>query len=370
MTRHGLPGATVAAGLAIAAHAARGQTSTSLITVDGDDAARLRLDGRIQYRAIANARDSVGDDGFTTGSQFRRLRLIATAQPTERLTLQIEGEGRDGPLELLEAWALVDLSPRWTLRLGQFTNAFNRIRSTSNADLQLVDRPIVSYEIQPQPSIRTQGLELAFQGRDHRLAFSLNEGADGINTTFVEDDQDIALTLRLDRLLHGSFERFQRLNAPPGSGFAAVLGAGVHARAGTAGSGDRLAWNVDAGLLGDGWSAHAAYLGHTAQDLNAAGEPESIHAFYAQGGLFLTETVELVARYEHALTSEDDDTLSIVVAGVNWFVYGRALKLSSDLTYALEPVSGTFARPDDGLLADGPGRGGQIAWRLQLQLMF
>ena len=332
----------------------------------------LRIGGNMQFLFINNARDRDDDDndGFTNGTQFRRLRLVFSGKLDDRVGFKIETEGADGDFGLLEAWISYQLTERWRIRAGQFKNGFNRIRSTSSTRTQLVDRPVLISEIQPQPSNRTQGIEAQYLDDTQRFIASFNEGSSGVNTSFTEDEQDFAFTLRYDRSLAGSIDHLTYLSSPPGSDFGALVGAAFHFQDGENNTGNRIAWNTDFSLMGDGWSIHGAYLGHSAEDLNAQGEPEVINAFYVQGGVFVSPTVELVARYEHALTSADDDELSIALAGINWFVYGRALKLSTDVTYAFQPVSSTFARTNDGLLVDDTGNDGQISWRVQFQLLF
>jgi len=340
-------------------------------SLPGRDDASLRISGQIQFRYINNGRDRDTDDnGFTNGSDFRRLRLRFSGQINDRVGFKIETEGNDDVFDLLEAWASFRIGERWRLRAGQFRNEFNRIRATSSKRTQLVDRPVLASEIHPQPSNRTQGVEMRYLDDTQRVLASFNEGSSGINTSFIEDEQDFAFTLRYDRSLAGSMDHLSHLSSPPGSEFGALVGAAFHFQDGENDTGNRIAWDADFSLMGSGWSVHGAYLGHSAEDLNALGEPEVINAFYIQGGIFISPTVELVARYEHAVTSADDDEFSIAVAGLNWFVVGQALKVSTDVTYAFEPVTPTFARTSDGLLIDEPGNEGQISWRFQVQLLF
>ncbi|MEM0982431.1 MAG: porin [Planctomycetota bacterium] len=339
--------------------------------IAGENGASLRVTGFIHYRWFNNFRQQQdSDNDFTTGTEFRRVRTVFQGRLNDRVAYKIEGEANNGVSRLFEAWASYRIDDNWRLKLGQFRNHFSRVRQTSATALQLVDRAILNYEVQPQMFIRTQGVELRYRDDEQLFAVMLNEGSRGVNTTFTDDEVDYAFTVRYDRRLAGPFDPTSPLSSPRGSAFAAMVGAGFHYQEGEDAVGERAAWTVDGSVLGDGWSVHAAYEGHSAEDLNAIGEPELINGFFVQGGVFVTDRLELAARYEHAWTSDDDDTLSLITLGFNYFIYGQALKLSSDVVIGLEPVSGTFARRADGILIDEPGEDGQIAWRTQIQLVF
>jgi hypothetical protein len=88
-----------------------------------------------------------------------------------------------------------------------------------------------------------------------------------------------------------------------------------------------------------------------------------------QRGLFFTDSCEAFARCEWGDDDSDDD-LVIVTVGATRFWNKHDLKWTTDVGYAFEGVSGTFASSGAGWREDPPGADGQIVIRSQVQLAF
>ena len=116
-----------------------------------------------------------------------------------------------------------------------------------------------------------------------------------------------------------------------------------------------LSYTIDGNLRGDGWSAWAAFLGNwtTATGANGASLGLSNVLSYGvvvQGGFFVTNELELAARYEGLWVASGnrtfgavtgsllDQTLNIVTLGANWYLDQNDLKISLDGGWAFEPV--------------------------------
>ena len=73
----------------------------------------------------------------------------------------------------------------------------------------------------------------------------------------------------------------------------------------------------------------------------------------------------------------DDDEITLITVGLNYYLAGHAAKVTTDVVYALNgiPNPGDLGVNGDaldllGLLSDEPGRQDQVVWRVQLQLLF
>lgn len=344
-----------------------------------DDTGYLRVGGSIQYRSSTSIRqDRPAGESVSSGTQFRRLRLKFDGELADgRVFYFLQGEA-NGPgfMRLFDAWVGYRFDDHWDIRAGQFILRFERSRFTSNARQLAVDRPIVVYEVDTTPGLRTQGIELRYRDDDNRASLQVTDGALGINTSALAQRADYAFSGRYDRRFLGEWSQFDSMTSPPGSELAVTAGFGFHVEQGEDNRDNRYAWAADVAVYGDGWVATLGYIGEIGEDVNnpgnpilAALEPEFVHAWYAEAGRYLTPEFEVFGRWELALASDDGD-LHLLTTGFNWYIEGQALKLAADAILALEPVSPAFARPIDGLLLDTPGASGQVVFRAQLQLLF
>jgi len=154
---------------------------------------------------------------------------------------------------------------------------------------------------------------------------------------------------------------------------------------------DFLAWTVDATWKLGGASLYGAWMMNTAYG-NVWGQ-NSINSFGAivQGAYFISDTVELFARWEWMNTQSTPNNVStnlittnsaydgfvnnIGTIGLNWYIKGRNVKFTSDFGVSWNPqvfqqglygdnISGADYRNE------GSDGGGQIVVRSQLQLLF
>jgi hypothetical protein len=107
-------------------------------------------------------------------------------------------------------------------------------------------------------------------------------------------------------------------------------------------------------------------------DPNGPGAAADQYGFYAQGGVFLSDSIELYARYEWADAdmASTPNNLSVATLGVTKFWDKHNLKWQTDIGYGFDPVDSAFAQSSAGWLPDSPNEDGQIVIRSQLQLLF
>ncbi len=133
-----------------------------------------------------------------------------------------------------------------------------------------------------------------------------------------------------------------------------------------------LQWSVDAAFEFDTLNLFAAAIGTNVE--NEAGVDRHELGILAQAGYFLNPDLELVARYEwgdlDGAAGVAGDDLSILTAGFNKFYYGHALKWSTDIGYAFEPVDSVWGGATRGWRGDSANADGQFVIRSQINLLF
>ena len=260
-----------------------------------------------------------------------------------------------------------------------------------------------------------QGVMLGWEGSKVRASLSYNDGGGMKNVAVLQstgNPTQWAASARTDWLLAGAWGQMKDMQGWVGSPFAAMIGAGLNwQRAGGVPPASRqspgtgllatgtfaqnalLSYTIDGNLRGDGWSAWAAFLGNwtTATGANGAALGLSNVLSYGvvvQGGFFVTNELELAARYEGLWVASGnrtfgavtgsllDQTLNIVTLGANWYLDKNDLKISVDGGWAFEPVlfsNGLYGDNISGTdwRASQTGVGtGEWVLRAQLQLLF
>ncbi len=171
----------------------------------------------------------------------------------------------------------------------------------------------------------------------------------------------------------------------------------VDAISGTDGATPDVMWSVTADARVDFGGANLFAYGvyrdvslQEAQPVRGGGDSDELQQWgaVAQGGYFLTETVEGFLRYEvgnsdtdkfrtaPGTLEADGDELSLLTVGANWWPAGvkNRVKISGDFGYAFTPLVDFAASGADWLPnyteEDGDTLGGEWVIRTQLQFTF
>ena len=153
-----------------------------------------------------------------------------------------------------------------------------------------------------------------------------------------------------------------------------------------------LSYTADFNMRGDGWSFWTAFLGNYLYDGGSAatglGVEDSIsYGAVVQGGVFVTDALELIARYEFLRVVSDqqvssvnsalsNQTLNIVTLGFNYYFNKNSLKFTLDGGWAFDAVqfsNGLYGEPVAGAnwRSTSTGQGvGEVVIRAQMQLLF
>jgi phosphate-selective porin OprO/OprP len=405
-----------------------------LASADGNY--RLNIEGQIQSRYAFNHLPSASFRGAGSGAtatpneygfELRRVRLNFfghAVDPSWTYRVQIAFE-RDGgvtgrPLTLEDGFVQKAFGGGWFFRMGQWKNFYNIEEIHSSRTQQFIERSMVNQYFTTQ---FIQGALLGWEGQQVRTYLSYNDGGGNRNIAALQatgNPTNWAFTGRADWKLAGEWGQFKDMQGWRGSPFAAMLGAAFNVQQSggeapqgrsTIGNGalpglgalaavrekiNLSSWTVDANLRGDGWSFWAAFLGNYVSGGDDAAAARGVDGVLSlgsivQGGFFVTDSVELFARWEGIWVSSDNDgivggvfvpnalvqqRINAVTLGACWYFAKNAAKFAVDGGWAMSPVrftQGLFGESINGAdwRASPSGEGaGEVVVRAQLQVLF
>ena len=415
-----------------AADATAGYDRTFFIA-SADGNFRLNIEGQLQIRYAFN---NVPNSSLTTsggrdrsqvqneyGFELRRVKMnffghVFDPSWTYRIQWAYERDGENSgrPLAFEDVFVQKALGDGFFVRVGQWMNLFNYERVVGSRMQQFADRSLVDLYYDTS---WVQGVLLGYEQERFRVFGSYNDGGGNRNIGAVlgtGNPTEWAFTGRFDWKFAGAWGQLRDMQGWVGSPFAAAVGVGVNwQRAGgnppagriTVGNGNlpnqvgsgtantqvsNLSYTADANLRGNGWSAWAAFLGNWTYDGGAVARAQGVedavsYGTVVQGGVFLSNQLELIARYEGLWVVSDNQnptqanplvaqSLNIVTLGANWYFNQNALKLTLDGGWAMNPVRFTQGLYGLGITGSSwrgsqTGKGtGEVVIRCQLQLLF
>ncbi|MBX3356527.1 MAG: hypothetical protein KF724_12595 [Phycisphaeraceae bacterium] len=322
------------------------------------------------------------------------------------------GDG-SGTLQLMDAWIRFQLTDNWSVRAGQYRSPYSREFLIPEQYQLAVNRSIVDFHMGLG---YTQGVELQFISDDIRWLLSLDDGGndnlsgpalstvDGnpANSPWFRQDSDISVTTRLEWKPFGAWQDFASFTSPMGQAQGWLLGAAFHYQQSQlpilnspvinnlGGYNEWYAWTVDsqynfggASLFG---SFYYNYLESPAAYLRTGFNPPqpvnlgfiNIWGLVLQGAIYIAPKWELFARYELSnwratnqnslpLAFRSPSMLNVATVGVNWYINGQDVKLTTDIGYSF-----TATEPQTSDLQAGwrTASSDQFVFRTRLQLMF
>jgi hypothetical protein len=338
-------------------------------SADGNNLLKIR--GLVMFRHIySHQSDPIDGDEDNAGFDLARTRfgfMGHVIDPTWQYKIWT-GFLNDSTNALLDVWVRKDFGD-FSVTAGQFKLPFFREYLVSETSLQFIERSNLTQAVGAKNS---QGLMLKAQPVDKlRLTAAVTDGKGGDNTGFNDDQTDFAFTGRGEYHVYGDWSCYRDLECFAGQEPLLVLGAAGHVEIGDGDDGfddpRDVSWTADLTLKQDRASAFAAVVGVHSED-PAKGD---LIGGLVQGGFFVRDDLELIARYEYADADvPESDDLSILTAGVNYFVQRWNLRIGFDAGYAFNAVSERLSYESAGRLADEAGGDGQVVVRSQVQLLF
>ena len=275
---------------------------------------------------------------------------------------------------LADAYVAKDLGDGLTLTVGQFKMPFSGEYGVDAGNLQFNDYSTISNLFAANYG---QGVMIGYASDGFRINAAYVNVISEVNSEFDENSPaaEYAFTARAEIKASGTWEQFNDAQSFKGDEFGVLVGIGANWE--NANSTNNV-FNDDAQLFGatadvtmdfGGASVMGAFYWDNVDSDAGTSNP---FGFTAQGGVFVSDDVEIIGRYEYG----DLDTVgsgsdfSALTLGANWYVAKNQAKLGVNFGYAFDGVSGAWAGAASGnnLLQDANGEDGQ--WLIQAQLSF
>ena len=270
---------------------------------------------------------------------------------------------------LADAFVSKDMGGGLSFTVGQFKLPFSGEYGTDAGNLQFNDYSTISNAFADGYG---QGLMLSYSADAFRAAVAYVNALSQVDADWGagSPSDEFALTGRAEFKLSGTWDQFNNAMSFRGEEMGVLIGAGVNwADSNTAGDGDVFGATVDVTVDFGGANVMGAFYWDNNDD--APGGAENPYGFTLQGGVFVSDDVELVARYEYGDldTNLDSNDFSTLTFGANWYMAQNTAKLGVNFGYAFDGI-GIWEFPASGnnWLADGAGEDGQ--WMLQAQMSF
>jgi hypothetical protein len=270
---------------------------------------------------------------------------------------------------LADAFVSKDMGGGLSFTVGQFKLPFSGEYGTDAGNLQFNDYSTISNAFADGYG---QGLMLSYSADAFRAAVAYVNALNQVDADWGagSPSDEYALTGRAEFKLSGTWDQFNNAMSFRGEEMGVLIGAGVNwADSNTAGNGDVFGATVDVTVDFGGANVMGAFYWDNNDDAPAGAE--NPYGFTLQGGVFVSDDVELVARYEYGDldTNFDSNDFSTLTFGANWYMAQNTAKLGVNFGYAFDGI-GIWEFPASGnnWLADGAGEDGQ--WMLQAQMSF
>lgn len=394
---------------------------------------KLNIQGQVQarfaYNHIPNAA-TVPPGGPQAANEYgfemRRVKLFFSGHvidPSWKYMIQIAFERNGGAnsaptaqsqVSLESAFIEKELGNGFSVRAGEWLMQFNEEEMVGSGTQQFVERSIVNSYFTVK---YMAGVQLIIEQDWWRTFLSVTDGGNNRDTSIIQSMNLVewATTGRIEFLFAGNWEQWRAYQGWIGAPFGMMLGGGLNWQRGTGVQGIRntvgngtipgapgggeqaslLTYTADINFRGSGWSFSAAGYGNLVYAFApTALLPNDVSSYGAtvQGGFFVTDNLELIARYEglwvtNGVTNAvvpnalNNQTLNIVTVGLNHYFDKNQCKFTFDVGYAFNPVkfnSGIFGdniggaewRSTLNAATSAGGGAGEVVVRSQLQLLF
>ncbi|MFA9478613.1 porin [Phycisphaerales bacterium AB-hyl4] len=355
----------------------------SFFLASEDNKFRMNIGGQVQLRYYLNLRNDP-DEGYDSTSSFqhRRTRLTFSGHVGDpRFTYRVQTEVRrqDGRGAIADLYVGYKINDQLSLQVGRMKAPFWKEDLHSSGRQLAVER---SYVNNLFAQGRSTGIQLAYRPMDDlRVNGMVHNGFDAglsdFNTGVDGNAARIALTGRAEYKIMGDWGQYRHFAGYTDDPMGLFIGGAAHWEQNRTTQWDDekdfFSWTADASWYMENLSVFAAVVGrHATRTENDAPKFDD-YGFLAQAGYTINDTFQPFVRYEHIRPDNDRNAhnVDLVTAGLNWFIRGHNAKLTTDVVWALDSLSG-FAGGSGGLglLTDAPGEKNQVVWRTQFQLLF
>ncbi|MBT4530929.1 MAG: hypothetical protein HOC27_06960 [Phycisphaerae bacterium] len=381
-----------------------GGWSDGFFLASSDGRFKLNIGGLMQQRFLQNFVRSDVQDRWRGGLESTRTRLNFSGHVFDKDTtfLVQAGYGYLDPNAVLpnfriadrlwDAWIKFKLDGGWSAKLGVFMLPFTRESLVSDEYQLAVDRSLIDYRL---GLARSQGVEFTWAGDATRVFLAMSNGsitlrgvpASQTNPTppwaSLQQDVEWSFTARTEFLLEGRWGQFNQFTSPPGSERGMLWGVAVHAqngeRTGRVGlKQDQVGITSDFSFHSDGVTFFASGTFHNQKNLRATIPNGDWVGYVVQASTYMTDKTEYFVRFASGGVLQDslgNDDVNILTNGINWYLDGQGLKVTSDFGWNFGEISGG-ANGSPGMANSMLGwrpqikQSAQWVFRTQLQLAF
>lgn len=353
----------------------------------------LYIGGYTQFRWNSDFRSSSqtgNNENYTHGFNMPQARVKFWGNTwTKELTYTLDVQfGGDSEVKLQDADFRYTWDNGFYVRGGQFKIAGLREELVGDEKQLLVNRGVVNSAFSLG---RSQAMEIGYRADSWRFMADFSDGANQTATQYnASSESDFAISGRVEFQAMGTdwsrWNDFTSWRESDSNGL--LIGAAGHYQTnGKTGPGlkantdDVSMWQgtVDASYEASGWNLYGAFVG--AQTDPKGGSKRTNFGWIVQGGVFATDQLEFVARYEGIRGDKDyiasgNRSFHFITLGGNYYVSPRShtFKISADLVWSLSK-NGNLAsiptgtsQPKTGFL--GQDKKGEVAVAVQAQIVW
>ena len=274
---------------------------------------------------------------------------------------------QDSPV-LADAFVAKDLGNGLSFTVGQFKLPFSGEYGTDAGNLQFNDYSTISNAF---ANGYGQGLMMTYASDAFRGAVAYVNALNSTNDEFAtgSPEDEFAFAGRAEFKLSGTWDQFNNAMSFRGEEMGVLIGGGINwSDSNDPTTGDIFGATADVTVDFGGANIMGAFYWDNVDN----GTSENPYGFTVQGGLFVSDDVELVARYEFgdADSAALDNEFSTATIGANWYLAQNTAKFGANFGYAFDGIGNTwgFAASGNNWLQDTAGEDGQ--WMVQAQLSF
>ncbi|MBS0195380.1 MAG: hypothetical protein JSR77_01345 [Planctomycetes bacterium] len=375
-------------------------------SADGNNTLYVFGSAQIRYNAdFRDDSDPLSNGKTYTGGFENNLTRIGVHGTVwdKALSYQVRGEfGSEGSFGLETAFGKYTWDNGFAVQFGQFKHPLFRESMIDNEYQLAVNRSITEGYF---GGGYTQGVNFIYSQDAWRFLAGFNDGVRSANTpsnsaynaTTNSGEADYGLTARAEfKIMGAGWERFDDFTSwRSAEDVGLLVGAAIHWQdTGDTGPGGASVQNFlytgDVQFEGKGWNAFGAFYGSHIDDNSPGSSARDDFGAAIQGGVFLTDQVEIFARWDAIFfdSSAVDDN-HFITGGVNYYLSpeSHAAKITADVIWALNKSGQYLFNPDidgDDTTSDpGPFAGSttygllgeidnnnEFAFQLQFQIVF
>ncbi len=346
-----------------------------LSSADGNYSMKVNVLEQIRW-TYDNASDSSGGDSNSWGFENKRTRLswsgnIVDSTWSYKLAYYFAYANDvefsdDDSVGLADAFVAKDLGNGISLTVGQFKLPFSGEYGVDAGNLQFNDYSTVSNYFADGYG---QGIMFGYSADSFRIAAAYVNELNDTNQAWGSGSpsQDIALAARATFKVQGNWDQFNNAQSFKGEEMGILVGGGVNWEQPNDDSDtDLFGVTADATFDFGGANVFAAFY----WDDNSETESNP-YGFTLQGGVFVADDCEIVARYEYGSTDTGTgDEFSALTFGANWYMAQNTAKFGANFGYAFDSINSDWSTAASGnnWLEDSSDEDGQ--WMIQAQLSF